>query len=180
MRILFLGAPGTGKSTQGQLLAEKLGWRWLSSGAVLRGLGKEEVDQKLKTGELFDDQQVAKLVLPEIERESDLILDGFPRTRSQVELLKKSGKQLDLVIEIMVPEAELVKRILSRGRAEDNAAVIERRLEIYRKTRDKMVEALEEQGVQIETVDGEGSIEAIEQKIEELMNRVLGNGKIAQ
>lgn len=173
MRILFLGAPGTGKSTQGRILAEKMGWKWLSSGEMLRELEDLALAERLKNGELVDDREVASLVIPEIRKERDLILDGFPRTEVQVRIMAEAGVLPEWVVEIAVDTEELVRRMLARGRAEDNVETIRRRLEIYQKTRAEVVAALEESGVRVQKIDGQGDIETIAERIESALGEAI-------
>ena len=80
MRIIFLGGPGSGKSTVGSRLAEGLNWPWVSSGEILRQSKEPWVIEKLKTAQLFDDEMIASLVLSRLHQTSNAILDGFPRT----------------------------------------------------------------------------------------------------
>lgn len=165
MKILFLGAPGSGKSTQGQMFAEKTGAKWISSGQMLRGSKEEWIQEKLKTGELFDDEFITDMMLGELKTRENYILDGFPRTKVQAEKMVEAGIKLDKIIEIAVPVEELIKRMLLRGRMEDNEDVISKRVSIYEQTRDDIVEVLEKTGVKLEKVDGVGTIEEIFDRI---------------
>jgi adenylate kinase len=87
--ISIFGAAGSGKSTQGKLLADKYGWKWLSVGEVLRGTGR--FDEILQKGELVDDAVVVELMREEIAKANDegmdVIVDGFPRDEEQAEMI---------------------------------------------------------------------------------------------
>lgn len=165
MKILFMGAPGSGKSTQGKMWAEKHGWVWLSTGEMLRNSKEGWVQEKLATGELFDDDFITKMALEEIRKYENLILDGFPRTLVQAKKMVEAGVKLDKIIEIEVSVEEITKRMLLRGRSEDNADVIGKRVSIYEATRDEIVKYLIGTGVKYEKVDGEGAPEEIQERI---------------
>ena len=171
MKILFLGAPGSGKSTQGQLLADESGAKWISSGQMLRESKEEWIQEKLKTGELFDDEFITEMMLGELKSRDDYILDGFPRTKIQAERMLEAGIKLDKIIEIDVPVEELVKRMLLRGRGEDNEEVIGKRVSIYESTRDDIMEVLSRTGLNIEKVDGMGTMEDVYSRVKENLNK---------
>lgn len=168
MIILFLGAPGSGKSTQGELLANFKGWKWLSTGQMLRESEEPWIQEKLKTGELFDDDFITELALKEIAKYENVILDGFPRTKRQAEMIVEAGVKLDKVVEIDVDAEEITKRMLLRGRMEDNAEVIGKRIGIYEATRDEIVECLvEKENTEYVKIDGKGTPEEVQMRVRE-------------
>ena len=127
MRIVLLGAPGAGKGTQAQLLADTLGVPKLSTGDILRSeisagsdLG-QQVQKVMQSGGLVPDELVLGIVENRISSAacaSGFILDGFPRTVAQAEgldkILKKHNLSLDHVVNLAVAENELVKRFTGR------------------------------------------------------------------
>ena len=132
-RVLMLGPPGSGKGTQGERLARSLGVEHISSGALLREavaggtpLG-HQVEQAMSEGRLVSDELVTQAVRPALQRRDGYVLDGFPRKLSQTD-----GVDFDAVVHLDVPEAEVVRRLLGRGRADDTEAVIAERLREYR------------------------------------------------
>ena len=132
LRIVLLGPPGSGKGTQAGTVAESLGVSAISTGEMLReavaagsplGLRVNEI---MAAGELVDDETMADVVRERLAAEDaqkGFVLDGYPRTLSQAatlqEILDRSGKRLDAVVQIDVPESELVNRVLGRHRADD-------------------------------------------------------------
>lgn len=127
MRLVFLGAPGTGKGTQANLLAEKLLIPRISTGDMLReavadqtALGKR-AQRFIDKGELVPDNVMIQLILVRLgapDCVSGFILDGFPRTEAQARALDAHldsfGSNIDLVILMVVPEEEIVARLSSR------------------------------------------------------------------
>jgi adenylate kinase len=131
-RVLMLGPPGSGKGTQGERLARALGVDHISSGELLREavaagtpLGRQ-VETELAAGRLVGDELVREAVLPLLERRDGYVLDGFPRTLSQTE-----GVDFDAVVHLDVPEQEVVRRLLARGRGDDTEDAIAERLREY-------------------------------------------------
>src|SRR6266581_2482967 len=124
MRIVLLGAPGSGKGTQSQRLVERLGIPQVSSGDLLRAavargteLGRR-AKEAMDGGRLVDDSLVLQMIRERLgagDTRRGFILDGFPRTLAQAEalerLLKDLGQDLDRVIFFDVPEAELLRRL---------------------------------------------------------------------
>lgn len=144
MRIILLGAPGSGKGTQGQRLMERLGIPQISTGDLLRAAvaAGTELGRKAKatmdTGQLVADEVVIGMIrerLSQPDAVKGFILDGFPRTRPQAaaldELLAEIGQPLNKVINLDVKDEEIVQRLLARGRADDNEATIRKRLQVY-------------------------------------------------
>ncbi len=124
MRIVFLGPPGSGKGTQAQILAQKLGIPQISSGDLLRDAVQNDTPTGRKAkvymdkGELVPDTIVIDLVGERIKDEKKFILDGFPRNIQQAEkldvLLNQMGVPLDKVINIEVPLEKLIERLTGR------------------------------------------------------------------
>ena len=127
MKLILLGAPGSGKGTQATLLARSLNIVQLSTGDMLRAAVKSgssmgrELQETMSAGKLVADETIVALIKDRI-KESDcaggFILDGFPRTVAQAEaldvMLKEQGTKLDAVIELKVDDSILVERISGR------------------------------------------------------------------
>lgn len=170
MKILFLGAPGSGKSTQGQILAENKGWKWVSPGQMFRESGDPEILEVIKTARLVPDGIVIKMVIDAIKDLDDVILDGYPRNLKQCESLVENQIGIDAIVEIVVPEEELIKRSLARGRAQDTAEVVKERIGMYQETRNLIVNFFEEkQRVKVLQVNGVGEIEEIARRVKEVV-----------
>lgn len=123
MRIILLGPPGAGKGTQAQFISQKFSIPQISTGDMLRAaikagteLGKE-ADAVIKAGGLVSDELIINLVKERIAQPdcvNGCIFDGFPRTIPQAESLVEAGINIDHVLEISVPDEEIVKRISGR------------------------------------------------------------------
>jgi adenylate kinase len=145
MRLLLIGAPGAGKGTQAERLAERFGIAHISSGDLLRQHVREQtsigrtIRSYVDKGDLVPDSVVLdmlrKPVVAAVEA-GGYVLDGFPRTVEQAEasfaVAHALGVEVQAAIHLDVPREELVRRLLSRRRgSEDTEAVIEHRLEVY-------------------------------------------------
>ncbi len=123
MKIILLGAPGAGKGTQAQFLTKKFDIPQISTGDMLRGAIKagSELGKLAKSfmdaGKLVTDEIIIGLVKERIledDCKNGFLLDGFPRTVPQADALKEAGVAIDAVIEIDVPDSEIVKRMSGR------------------------------------------------------------------
>ena len=143
MRLVLLGAPGSGKGTQGRVLAERFGARLLSTGEVLRAkvqagteLGRE-VAPYLDQGTLVPDELVLSVVIDELARADaggGCVLDGFPRTVPQAERLDSPATRPHVVVHLALDDRAALQRLAKRdeGRSDDaSRAVIERRLRVF-------------------------------------------------
>jgi len=180
IRLVFLGPPGAGKGTQAQRIAQKYGVPHISTGDILREAVKEgtELGKLAKSymdrGELVPDDVIIGIIKERLSqpdvREKGFILDGFPRTLPQAEaldeLLKELSMPLDWVIYLNVDDEEIVKRLLSRGRADDTEEVIRNRLKVYRERTAPLVNYYSEKCILVE-IYGVGDIDEITKKIEE-------------
>lgn len=173
--IILFGPAGSGKSLQGQILAEKYGWRWLSVGQLLRDQNDAEINEKLKGGELFDDEFVTGLMHSAMNKaEADgmgVILDGYPRDAWQAQWIIDSGdvERISGAIVLDVPAEELWKRIEGRGRSDDTKDVVKRRWEIFEQNIYSILPLLESKNVKITTIDGVGAIDEITSRIEAVL-----------
>ena len=123
MKIIFLGAPGAGKGTQADILAEKLGIPTISTGVIIREALKCGTEMGLKAkkfieaGELVPDDVVIGIIkerLAKADCQNGFILDGFPRTVPQAEALDAMGVELDKIVSIEVPDENIVERMSGR------------------------------------------------------------------
>lgn len=148
LNIVIFGAPGSGKGTQSEKIVEKYNLDHISTGDVLRAeiaagseLGKT-AKGLIDNGQLIPDELMVSILASKLDTLVDskgVIFDGFPRTIAQAESLKamlnKRGQDVTAMIELDVPEEELMTRLLLRGqasgRADDNEETIKKRLVVY-------------------------------------------------
>jgi adenylate kinase len=148
MNVLLIGPPGSGKGTQGERLAARLGLEHLAAGDLLRDevdkqtpLGRRVADV-MQRGELVPDAVIIGLLMPRVLAASDAngyLLDGFPRSVEQAVEARKLAELAqagpDAVIYLDAPREELVRRILARaeieGRPDDNPETVNNRLRVF-------------------------------------------------
>jgi len=171
VRIVLLGPPGSGKGTQAEKLAEKLGIPQISTGELFRRniengtkLGLE-AKRYLDAGDLVPSELTNQLVderLDDADAADGFILDGYPRSVEQAkalhEMLERRGTDIDAVVEFRVSQDELLQRLKARGRADDTEDVILNRMKVYR---DETAPLLEYYSSQLKTVDAVGSMDEV-------------------
>ncbi len=176
--IVIFGAPGSGKGTQSDLLIEHYGLGHISTGDVLRSeikkgteLGKT-AQKFIDNGQLIPDDLMVSIlasVYDSFGREhKGVIFDGFPRTIPQAEALKvmlsERGDKIAAMLELDVPEDELMKRLILRGqqsgRADDNEETIKKRLVVYHSQTQPLIEWYKKEGLH-HHIDGLGSLDRI-------------------
>ena len=178
MNIVLFGGPGSGKGTQSEKLIEKYGLHHISTGEVLRDHIKRETElgkiakKYIDEGQLIPDELMIEILDDVLEKEAKdkpgVIFDGFPRTVPQAEalneLLKKRNKELHAVVGLEVPDEELVKRMLNRGkltgRADDNEDTIKKRLNVYHNQTSPLREHYKKQNKYV-AIDGNREIDHI-------------------
>jgi len=153
LRVILLGPPGSGKGTQGEVLSKQFGVPQISTGDMLRSaiaagseLGKK-VQDIMSAGALVDDETMLEVVterLGQADTARGFLLDGYPRTLPQARSLDRilgndGGSGLDHVLLVEVPEEELVRRMVARGRVDDTPDVARDRQRIYRETTEPLV-----------------------------------------
>jgi len=172
--ILLFGPTGAGKSMQGQMLAVRQGWKWLSTGEMLRQSTDPELITTLKSGELVSDDltyQVFEQAVQDAREKSyqNIIIDGFPRTKEQAAWLdsymEKMGEKIDIVVVLEVPEAEIMARLEKRHRMEDTPEIIAKRMAIYRQKMYPVLGTFAEAGVKIVHLDGTGTAGEVHDRI---------------
>ena len=170
MKIFFLGAQGSGKSTQAKMLAEKLGLPCIEMVQLFREIAKEndteagEIRQALEVGNLVPDSIAGKTLkqrLAKSDCKNGFILDGYPRNYAQIEGLPSD---IDKAFYVKVTDDEGIKRLIGRGRNDDSLDVITKRLELFHKETEPLLTYFKEQGV-LEEIDGKRSRGTIHQDI---------------
>ena len=181
MRIVIMGAPGSGKGTQAALIVEELGIAHVSTGDLLRAAvaAGSELGRKAKEvmdrGELVSDEIVLGLLEERLSSGgmgNGFILDGYPRNIAQAEalndLLERIGQPVDEALQIDVDEESVVARIAKRaaleGRSDDTEETVRNRLKVYAEQTAPVVEFYANKGI-LSRVLGEGSIEEVFQRI---------------
>ena len=123
MRFILLGPPGAGKGTQASFIARKYGIPQISTGDMLRAAIKAGTELGMKAkklmdaGQLVSDEVILDLVkhrIAEADCKNGFLFDGFPRTLAQAESMKSAGLQIDYVVEIAVPDDEIIQRMGGR------------------------------------------------------------------
>ena len=149
LNIVIFGAPGSGKGTQSDKIIAEYGVAHISTGDVLRGEIKNNTElgqtaaKYINDGKLVPDSLIIDMLASTLDAKGKdikgVIFDGFPRTIAQAEalntMLAERGQQVSTVIGLEVDDAELIKRIVLRGktsgRADDNEETAKKRLDTY-------------------------------------------------
>ena len=190
LNIVLFGAPGCGKGTQSELLEKRFSLRHISTGNVIREqiAAKTELGLQMQAcierGELAPDQLVIDMIADYVAKHNDgngVIFDGFPRTTAQAEafdeILAKHDQKVAVMINMEVPEEELVKRILLRGkdsgRADDQSEeIIRNRIDIYNAQTAVVADFYRAQG-KFENVASLGTIEEVAERIASVVEKYL-------
>lgn len=174
MKIILIGIQGSGKSTQGNLLSEKLSIPYLSTGHIFRELAKEKtplgryIKETMNAGYLIPDDKTLEIVQDYLHREEyekGYILDGFPRTVPQAEKFENGIKA---VFYLKVSDKEALWRLAGRadeGVREDNTLkAIMKRIDLFHEKTEPVIDFYRQKGV-LHDVDGEKRIEEINEEI---------------
>ncbi|MBQ9230003.1 MAG: adenylate kinase [Prevotella sp.] len=187
--IVIFGAPGSGKGTQSDLLIERYGLGHISTGDVLRNeikkgteLGKT-AQSFIDNGQLIPDELMVSILAKVYDSfgrgHKGVIFDGFPRTIPQAEALKKMlderGDKVAAMIELDVPEDELMTRLIKRGqqsgRADDNEETIKKRLVVYHSQTQPLIDWYKQEGLH-HHINGLGTLERIFGDIQQVIDNL--------
>lgn len=182
INLVLFGPPGAGKGTQAEILEKKYGFLHLSTGEAIRHHIAEktelglQAESQMKDGGLVEDDLVCKIVASYVLTHSEgkgVIFDGFPRTTNQARrfdiFLEEHGQKVTSMIALMIPDEEIIKRILERakssGRADDqNPEIIRHRIETYKNQTAPVADFYAVQGKYHE-IDGTGTIQEVNEKL---------------
>ncbi|HBB76509.1 MAG: hypothetical protein A2186_00830 [Candidatus Levybacteria bacterium RIFOXYA1_FULL_41_10] len=179
MKIVIVGIQGAGKSTQGNLLSEKVNVPYLSTGHIFRQIATEKTPLGRKVKEIMtagflqpDDLtvQVVESYLDRPEYEKGYIIDGFPRTLEQVEIFKNN---VDKVIYLDISDNEALNRLQFQGdgsRPDSSTEAIKKRIELFHEVTEPVIDYYRKKGLLLD-IDGERSIEEIHKDILEKLGK---------
>lgn len=186
LNIVIFGAPGSGKGTQSERIVAKYGINHISTGDVLRAEIKNSTELG-KTAQRFIDQgqlipdglmiDILASVLDGYKGSKGVIFDGFPRTIAQAEALKdmlaERKQEVSIMLDLEVPEDELMVRLVKRGkecgRADDNEETIKKRLTVYHSQTAPLIDWYKKEH-KYKHINGLGSLEDISKEIYEAVD----------
>src|SRR5881397_3980774 len=177
----MLVAPGSGKGTQGKILAERLGLPKITTGDLIRQAMQDgtPLGLEFKTyydeGKLVPDSIILGMIKEQLDRpeaKTGAILDGFPRTATQAELVDRTlaerGQRLNHILLLDVPEEELIRRMVARaaaeGRSDDTAEAVKTRLHVYQRDTAPLIAHYAQRGI-VHRVLGTGGVDDIATEI---------------
>lgn len=187
--IVIFGAPGSGKGTQSDKLISKYGFEHISTGDVLRNEIKNETNlgktakEYIDKGQLIPDELMIDILASTYDsfgkKHKGVIFDGFPRTIPQAEALKKMlaerGHCVAAMIELDVPEDELMKRLILRGkesgRSDDNEETIKKRLGVYHNQTAPLIDWYKKESIH-NHINGLGDLDTIFAEISAVIDRL--------
>jgi len=141
-KVIMIGGPGSGKSTYSEIITRKLNIPHIYTGDMMRALAKTNTPDGQKVKDLLSKGQFAPLDivinavkdrLKKPDAQKGYVFDGFPRNVEQAERMEDEGIEYDYVINLVVSEDEIIKRLTARGREDDKPEIIKQRLRVYEK-----------------------------------------------
>jgi len=139
-KIIMIGGPGSGKSTYSELIKKELGIAHIYTGDMMRELAKQDTPDGRKVKELLSKGEFAptpivinavKERMKQPDAQKGYVFDGFPRNVEQAGAMEAKGIEYDHVINLVVSEEEVIKRLTARGRADDKPEIIKNRIKVY-------------------------------------------------
>ncbi len=190
MNLVLFGPPGSGKGTQAKILQERRGLPQLSTGDMLRAAitAGTDLGRKCKaimdSGDLVPDEVVVGIIAERYDQPDcakGAVFDGFPRTIPQAEaldaMLRGRGRKIDLVVELKVDDAVLIRRVEQRikesgsvARADDTPETLKNRLAVYYRNTAPLLEYYKKQG-KLASVDGMRPIEDVTSAIASVIDK---------
>ena len=164
MRIIMLGGPGSGKSTYSKFLTKEFMIPHVYTGDMMRDLAQQdtEIGRKVKSaldkGDYVDTQIVLDTLEARLQRKDTMkgyVLDGFPRSMQQVKEMEKRNIGYDHVVYLDVAEEEVIRRLMSRGRADDKPDIIKNRIAVYKRETMPVIKHFENKMLNIRVEGGE-------------------------
>ena len=188
LNVVIFGAPGSGKGTQSERIVEKYGLNHISTGDVLRNEIKngtklgETAKGYIDQGQLIPDELMIDIlasVFDSFTESKGVIFDGFPRTIAQAEALKEMlnarGQKISVMLELDVPESELMDRLIKRGkdsgRADDNEETIKKRLNVYNSQTAPLIDWYKNEKLHAH-INGLGTMDAIFESIVQTIDKL--------
>jgi adenylate kinase len=177
--ILLVGIAGSGKGTQGKMLADRHGFHLISMGEVLRMYVTGKQREKMLAGGLLDDQEIISLVdrvLSSLPDDEEVLMDGFPRTIPQAKWLLsqvKTGRfNLKATFHLVASREAVKARLMRRARIDDVEAAIEKRFDEYQRSTEPLITWLSENGVKVIDINAERPPEAVNTDLLSYLNRL--------
>lgn len=187
LHVALIGPPGSGKGTQARRLVQHFGLAYVETGELLRQEAAQdtpegrEIKAFLDAGHLVPLSLVLKVVerfLATVPPHQGIVFDGIPRSLEQAlmleELLRRSGRQLDAVILLSVPEGVIRERLARRGRPDDTPQVITERLKVYAQEIPGVVDFYRRRGI-LHVVDGVGTPDEVFERVKAALAPFLGS-----
>jgi adenylate kinase len=173
-----MGLAGSGKGTQGELLAKTINYNYFSTGEYLRTYITEKRRQEMLQGILIDDKEMIEIIGSYLDTLSDknlVILDGFPRTLGQAEWLYNLHEQAEIQIEgiiyIHVAESELLRRLLERARPDDTEPAIKKRFQEYISSTAPVIDYYKSQSIRVIEINGNDTIDRVQDNIVKMIKK---------
>ncbi|OGY08495.1 MAG: hypothetical protein A2700_02675 [Candidatus Blackburnbacteria bacterium RIFCSPHIGHO2_01_FULL_44_64] len=169
--FLVMGPPGTGKTTQAQTLAQNLGSPHLNTGDLLYYAAQgndpaaQDIKKAMEKGEMVDEKITEQLVekyLYEHENSEHIVVDGFPRTLEQAQMIKFP---ITKIFYLKVGDVTVKERLSKRERHDDTPELIEKRLKVYHEETEPILDFYRQKGI-LEEIDGDRTVEEVARDIE--------------
>lgn len=186
MKMVLIGAPGSGKGTQTNLIVQQYNFVVIGTGDLLRSEIKtgttlgQLAKPYIETGELVPLNIILDMIKNKInllcEENKSFLMDGFPRDIYQAsaldKILEKFGQTLDLVIFVETNDEEILKRMLSRARSDDQSDIIKNRLRVFNENTRQLINYYQDRAV-LRHVNGVGEITEVNERIRLIIDSFL-------
>ena len=163
-KIIMIGGPGSGKSTYYEIITKKLNIPHIYTGDMMRALAKTNTPDGQKVKDLLSKGQFAPLDIvinavkdrvSKPDAQKGYVFDGFPRNVEQAERMEEEGIEYDYVVNLVVSEEEIIKRLTARGREDDKPEIIKKRLAVYEKETRPLLDYYKNEIINIKAEGGE-------------------------